>query len=183
MVTTFIERFRMERDPLRDLGRYDLPAGYTWAAWDEALVTSHATTVHAAFRNTLDAQLFPNLTDLAAGTGLLLAIAATEGFCPAASWLVCDGRGPAGAIQGIVGGRWGAIQNVAVRHEHRGRGLGEALVNRALHGFADAGASAAYLDVTARNAAAVRLYRRLGFAVRKKCFSALVADEPAGAGL
>ena len=64
----------------------------------------------------------------------------------------------------------GAIQNLAVAREHRRRGLGESLVLRALGGFRRAGIGRVTLEVTAQNAAAIRLYRRLGFSAFKTVY-------------
>jgi mycothiol synthase len=59
--------------------------------------------------------------------------------------------------------RYGSIQNVGVLPNFRGRGLGTALVRQALLSFAELGLEKAYLEVTAENAGAYRLYERLGF--------------------
>lgn len=68
------------------------------------------------------------------------------GFC--AFWLVCD------EIH---------INNLAIRPGLRGRGLGTALVREVLAQAQVLGARRATLEVRASNAAALRLYRRLGF--------------------
>ncbi len=67
----------------------------------------------------------------------------------------------------------GALQNVGVAPSWRGRGLGEALVLLALHGFRRAGMARAQLEVTARNEGAQRLYRRLGFRRTKTLYKAV----------
>lgn len=69
-----------------------------------------------------------------------------------------------GTIQGIrdISGI-GAIQNFGVTPEHRGRGLGTQLMAVSLAGFASVGVRRVYLEVTAQNEAAIRLYHRLGF--------------------
>ncbi|MBP1635324.1 MAG: ribosomal-protein-alanine N-acetyltransferase [Acidobacteria bacterium] len=55
------------------------------------------------------------------------------------------------------------INNVAVRPELRGKGLGRALVESALHHGRAAGARMALLEVRRSNLAAQRLYLGLGF--------------------
>jgi len=52
---------------------------------------------------------------------------------------------------------------VGIVPEYRGRGLGSILLAKALHGFRQAGALRAHLEVTSQNEGAIRLYRRLGF--------------------
>ena len=76
-------------------------------------------------------------------------------------------------------GRLGAIQNLAVTPGHRGRGLGTALLLQALAGFRQAGFVRAWLEVTAQNDGAVRLYHRLGFRRRKTLYKAVpIASNP-----
>jgi ribosomal-protein-alanine N-acetyltransferase len=87
---------------------------------------------------------------------------AVAGFC--AFWLVCD------EIH---------INNVALRPELRGRGLGTSLLR---HVFAEAhrlGARRATLEVRASNVSARRLYERLGFSVsgtRRNYYTSPVED-------
>ena len=57
----------------------------------------------------------------------------------------------------------GVIGQVYVLSEHRRRGLGRALVDRALRGFADRGVERSILTAIAGNQAALGLYTRLGF--------------------
>jgi ribosomal protein S18 acetylase RimI-like enzyme len=57
----------------------------------------------------------------------------------------------------------GAIQNIGVTPKHRGLGLGTVLLWHALAGFRQAGIERVFLEVTAQNSGACRLYERLGF--------------------
>src|SRR5438552_15787068 len=84
-----------------------------------------------------------------------------------------------GTVQGIRdrNGMW-SIQNLGVLPAYRGRGLGSALLLKALDGFRSYGLGRAFLEVTAQNTAAVALYRRLGFRCRKTTYKAVE-----GAGL
>jgi ribosomal protein S18 acetylase RimI-like enzyme len=52
---------------------------------------------------------------------------------------------------------------VGVTPWHRHRGIGTALMQAAMLGFRAAGLDRAFLEVTAENVAAVRLYESLGF--------------------
>jgi ribosomal protein S18 acetylase RimI-like enzyme len=67
------------------------------------------------------------------------------------------------------------IQNLGVIPSERGRGLGAALMHKAMIGFRQAGLGRAALEVTAQNDAAVRLYRRLGFRCRRTLYKAVDA--------
>ncbi len=93
-------------------------------------------------------------------------------FCPSATWMVVYQpepdwpAGDCGTIQGITrNGGIGSIQNVGVTPEHRGQGIGRALVIQALRGFLECGMACSVLEVTAENEGAVRLYRSIGFEV------------------
>jgi ribosomal protein S18 acetylase RimI-like enzyme len=91
-----------------------------------------------------------------------------------------------GTVQGLIDGHGsGAIQNLGVMPDYRGKGIGRALLLRALAGFAAAGASRAVLEVTARNEPAVRMYRNVGFRSYKTLYRGVEVPESAtvGAGL
>jgi ribosomal protein S18 acetylase RimI-like enzyme len=96
-------------------------------------------------------------------------IMAKPGFLPGATWL-CASRGDTGAalycgtVQGVIDRNgMGSIQNLGIVPEQRGHGLGAALMQMALMGFQRAGLRRVFLEVTAQNSGAVRLYKRLGF--------------------
>jgi ribosomal protein S18 acetylase RimI-like enzyme len=98
------------------------------------------------------------------------------GFLAAATWLIACPEGYCGTVQGVMDrGPIGAIQNLGVIPEYRGRGLGHALVRQAIEGFYQAGLRRAYLEVTAENDAAVRLYRNVGFRRAKTLYKAVDA--------
>lgn len=200
--SAYFKRFRMEIGLSGPAGPEvpPLPLGYRLVAWHDGLLDAHARTKFRAFRDEIDAAVFPCLGDLEGCRRLMREIRGKAGFLPAASWLVARsrsaGRSPAeesrpaelewcGTIQGIVdsAGR-GSIQNIGVVPAHRGQGLATALVAAALGGFAAAGADRAALEVTADNHRAVRLYQRLGFRRTKTMYK--VVDGPtldAGRGI
>ena len=78
-----------------------------------------------------------------------------------------------GTFQAIHDGyALGSVQNVGVTRGIRGRGLGSLLLYHALVGFREMGIKRAFLEVTARNTGAVRLYHRLGFRCVKTVYKA-----------
>jgi len=157
-----------------------LPTGYTLLPWDPLLLDLHAEAKYHSFRFEVDSNVFPCLGEYDGCLRLMKEIAGKETFLPQATWLAVydpgDG-GPleyCGTIQGIRDkSGFGAEQNIGTTPEHRGQGLGTALIVRSLAGFLRSGQRRVYLEVTAQNHGAVRLYRRLGFAKVRTVYKAV----------
>ncbi|MBX9584791.1 MAG: GNAT family N-acetyltransferase [Gemmataceae bacterium] len=192
---TYFKRYRMEvdlrRPPSGVFGPAVLPAGFVWVAWHDSLLDAHAEVKALSFADETDSVVFPSLGSLDGCRELMVAIRGRPGFCPPATWLVAapaaDGSWPAGGcvatIQGLVDeAGFGAVQNVGVLPDYRGRGIGRALLLKALRGFAAVGARRAFLEVTAQNAPAVRMYRDLGFRCYRTIYKAVPVREPAVVG-
>ncbi len=188
MGTIYFKRLRLELE----LGNSQfpqpvLPIGFEWLPWETSLLQRHAVTKHESFRTELDARIFPCFRDPAGCLDLMSEITQRATFAPAATWLVScrfpDGTADdCATIQGIVqAGGWGAIQNVGVVPEYRGRGLGRALLLQCLAGFQRLGVPRVYLEVTASNLPAVQLYRSLGFCLARTTYRAVEEDPNASA--
>ena len=170
---TYFRRFRMEIDLRQaDLPEPFLPEGYLWTGWNRDLVERHAAAKYASFRDELDSQVFPCLGELPGCHRLMSEIASQSSFLPEATWLISarsfedDLIHDVGTIQGLAHTSMvGAIQNVGVVAEHRGQGLGRALVLRCLHGFRLIGIPRVSLEVTADNRHAIELYKKVGFRI------------------
>lgn len=174
MAITYYKRFRMEVDLDGPLAPSLLPEPFTWTIWDESLLECHAEVKYLSFREEIDSHVFPCLGDRHGCQRLMREIRRKPGFLPAATWLIGCPEGYCGTIQGVMDrGPIGAIQNVGVVPAYRGRGLGRALIRKALLGFRQAGLHRAYLEVTAENVAAVRLYRDVGFRRAKTLYKAV----------
>jgi len=181
MDLTYFKRYRMEID-LADGGfpRAAPPAGYHFLPWDESLLEAFAQAKFLSFRSEIDANVFPCLGELAGCRRLMSEIARKPGFLPEATWLAVraptDRRRPeyCGTVQGIRDrAGLGAIQNLGITPPHRDVGLGTSLLSRALEGFRRVGMTRVYLEVTAQNDGAIRLYQRLGFTMVKTVFKAI----------
>jgi ribosomal protein S18 acetylase RimI-like enzyme len=170
MALTYFKRYRMELD-LRRWGGQPLapPTGYRLWAWDPGLLSAHADVKYRCFQQELDANIFPCFGSRDGCQRLMQEISQRQGFIPQATWLLSH-AGPrgddfCGTIQGVrEAADLASIQNIGIVPEHRGHGLGTVLIHRALAGLRDAGLARVYLEVTAQNDGAVRLYQRLGFA-------------------
>jgi len=185
--TSYFKRFRMEADLGTPRQVPALPPDYRMVAWNEAVIDVHARTKFRAFRDELDAIVFPCLGSLDGCRRLMREIRGKSGFLPAATWLIARGSSPeslqwCGTIQGVAErGGVGMIQNVGVVPGHRGLGLGRCLVERALAGFRMHGLGRASLEVTVDNARAMRLYQQLGFRRTRTVYKVVdpAASEPA----
>jgi hypothetical protein len=168
MGLTYFKRFRMEIDLVGRSFPVHIPRGYVALPWDRSLLEAHAEAKYLSFHSEIDANVFPCLGEPAGCQRLMNEISRRDGFLPEATWLLAweggSEREYCGTIQGIRDQhRFGAIQNLGIVAEHRGHGLGSALMHLALSGFQQVGLRRAFLEVTAQNEGAIRLYRRLGF--------------------
>ena len=71
----------------------------------------------------------------------------------------------------------GYVQNLYVRPDSRGAGVGAALLDAAERALADIGADVVSLEALADNAAARRFYRRHGYDVHRVTMEKSLADE------
>lgn len=174
MAITYYKRFRMEVE-LDGLGPPPrLPQEFRFVRWEESLIDRHAEVKFLSFRDELDALVFPSLGDRHGCQRLMREIRRKPGFLPEATWLIGCPEGFIATIQGVVDrGLVGSIQNVGVVPGYRGLGLGRALIRQALSGFGGAGVERVFLEVTAENAGAVRIYRELGFRKAKTLYRAV----------
>lgn len=192
----------MELDLRHPRPSAELPGGFYWLPWENGILDLHSQVKHQCFIGEMDARVFPCLDTLSGCRDLMAAIAARPGFCPGATWLVAGkswcvpgntSHLPEGVpfgfssdvcvatVQGLMDTpRYGGIQNLGVISSYRGLGIGRALLLKALDGFASAGVRRAYLEVTAKNDAAIRMYRRLGFRSFKTIYREVEVEETAG---
>ena len=161
-----------------------LPQGYHWEEWNDALVERHAVAKYRSFKDELDSEVFACLGEYYGCLRLMNDISRQEAFLAPATWLIAwtDERGnvhDCGTIQGIaLSDQLGSIQNVGIVPEHRGMGLGRALVLKSLEGFRLAGSKRVVLEVTANNHAAVELYRSLEFKTVRTMYRISPIEEP-----
>lgn len=181
MAVTYYRRFRMEFN-LRKLEPPEpqLPRGYYWVPWSDAMVDRHAQVKFESFRSEIDSHVFTCLGDTAGCQRLMHEISRQRTFLPQTTWLIACWD-PAtsrlidcATIQGLAQSRWmGSIQNVGVAPQYRGLGLGRALVLKALRGFRQTRLRRVYLEVTADNVPAVELYRSVGFRLIRTTYKAV----------
>jgi ribosomal protein S18 acetylase RimI-like enzyme len=181
MGLTYFKRYRMEVSLAgRELAPVSLPRGYSLSPWDESLLEAHADAKFLSFRSEIDANVFPCLGESSGCHRLMHEIRQKEGFLPGATWLLSYRENLTaaadfcGTIQGIRDSAgMGAIQNLGITPDHRGHGLGRALLVKALTGFQQAGLKQAFLEVTAQNDVAIHLYQQMGFVHSRTVYKAV----------
>lgn len=167
----YFKRYRMELDLRLPRPPIELPRGFHWLPWDIGLLELHSRVKFHCFAGETDAEVFPSLSHLCGCRDLMTAIVGRPGFCPGATWLVVGKDGCVATVQGLLdSNRFGGIQNLGVLSDFRGLGIGRAILLKALVGFAAVGARRAFLEVTAKNEAAVRMYRQIGFKAYKTIY-------------
>jgi GNAT superfamily N-acetyltransferase len=171
MSVTYFKRYRMAADLRKtQIPRLELDGSFELLPWHPDLLEAHADVKCRSFQWEHDANIFPCLGELDGCRALMREISSRSGFLPGVTWLAVHDQPEqgifeyCGTIQGIRARTGtGSIQNVGITPDYRGRGVGTALILQALHGFYHAGVHRVFLEVTAENAGAIRLYRRVGF--------------------
>lgn len=159
----FFKRYRMEIS-LGSLPEVLPPQGYSFVHWDRTYRDHHGEVLYRSFYQQIDSVVFASLGDSTGCRQLIYDLSQRSDFIPESTWLLASPTGFCGTVQGLRSTKdQGAIQNLGITSEHQGQGLGGLLLLQALHGFRHVGMKRATLEVTAENAPAVRLYRRLGF--------------------
>lgn len=180
-MNTYVKRFQMVYDLRnRPLIEPVLPDHFVWIPWSQGVLKTHATVLYLSFRGNIDGKIFPSFGSLDRCRNLMDALSSRQGFLPGTTWLMSQNlpHSPpeyCATIQGIQhSSDVGSIQNVAVLPEFRRRGLGAALVQKALLGFQQAGIERVGLEVTAENCSALRLYKKNGFDILKTIYKEVV---------
>lgn len=184
MDIAYFKRYRMEIHLAGcSLSPPPAPPPYRLISWDSSLLDAFSQAKYLSFRDEIDANVFPCLSDFEGCRRLMSEIVRKPGFLPKATWLVvCYPNGSerpeyCGTIQGVRDPHGqGAIQNVGTIPQHRRRGLGACLLLHALAGFRAAGIQRVYLEVTANNHEAIRLYRRIGFTTIRTVYKTVEAE-------
>ena len=185
MDLTYFKRFRMEIDLAgRDLTPTPVPSNYDFLPWEESLLDAFSQAKYRSFRNELDANVFPCLAEFDGCRKLMAEIVRKPGFLPEATWLVvCSGRWtkPARLLRHRAGNPRPAGTGGHPEPGHRSRTPQRSAWARACCGARwpasiEAGVRRVYLEVTAQNEGAIRLYRRVGFVAIRTVYKAVEAE-------
>lgn len=160
----YVKRYRLEcwlNEPIEPV---TLPEGYRFIAWQPELWVNHAEVKVAAFANTIDARIFPNLGQIQGCMNLMQEIAEHPAFFPEATMIIRHGRSDVACVQCLCEHQhYAMIQNLAVHPLEQGQGLGKVLLGHTLRVLQDFGIREVRLEVSAKNEPAIRLYNHFGF--------------------
>lgn len=178
MPVVYFKRYRMQFDLLETLIPAPRPASSAeFLEWDEKLVYLHGMVKWESFRREMDVNVFPCLGDRDGCRQLMRDISRRDNFVPESTWLATHyseklhSSRPVGTIQGLRLDRdLGAIQNIGVIPEFRGKGIARELIRRNLCGFREVGCCKVQLEVTIHNFDAIRLYESVGFRISETVF-------------
>ncbi len=151
--------------------------GVTITPWTEARQDDSVRLVAAAYRGHIDSDINDQYRSPAGARRFLSNIIQYPGcgtFFAPASYMALSERNLCGiSLASLVGERTGHITQICAAPAHRGQGIGYALLRRSLLAFAEHGCERVSLTVTAANQEAIRLYRQMGFSLRRQ-FTAYV---------
>lgn len=158
------------------------PPGVSFALWTENRQDDAARLIAASYRGHIDSHINDQYRSPAGARRFLANIVQYPGcgsFFAPASFLAWDQaqRTLCGiSLSSLVAPEVGHITQICVAPSHQGRGIGYELLRRSLAALAGCGCRKASLTVTSANAAAIRLYQRVGFQTRRD-FAAYVWER------
>jgi mycothiol synthase len=145
-----------------ELGQIPAPPGLTCFTWDKVDPNVFLDTLLLTYEGSQDC---PELSGVRTGAEIVAGHQASGVFDPGRWWLVLEGERAVGVLllTEMPDERNWDVSYVGVIPAARGRGLGRALMHKALADAQAAGSPALTLAVDARNAPARELYQSLGF--------------------
>jgi len=174
----YFPRYFMELD----LGAYSAPdlraTSMPIIQWDSIKLPLAAGVVLRSYREEADAQICEDYCSAAGCESYLRSLIENPGcgsFLREASFMGLNEEGvPCGfIISSRIASCAGMIPQIAIDPAHQGRGVGDALMKRALASMQASGIRSVGLTVTKKNRRAYEWYQRLGFRLRKE-FGAFV---------
>jgi ribosomal protein S18 acetylase RimI-like enzyme len=147
-------------------------AGISIVRWTQARHEETARLVANAYHGHLDGEINDQYRSVTGARRFLTNIVQYPGcgkfFAPASYGAVnAEGELRGASLASLVADDVGHITQVCVARGHQGTGLGYELVRQSLMSLAVHGCRNVSLTVTASNANAVSLYRRMGFTTRR----------------
>ena len=169
------------REPAPASGAIVVPSDLELASWTPEDYQAAGELVYTSYVGHSDAQINDQYRSLHGSLRFLHNIVRFPGcgvFEPGFSWTLRDRR--SGALVGMVlcsrvGSDVAHITQLCIAQQHRGRGLGRALLGKSAESLLTQGFKALTLTVTESNQQALRLYEWFGFTLRHR-FDAMVLE-------
>jgi ribosomal protein S18 acetylase RimI-like enzyme len=150
--------------------------------WHSSHLLPAAGVAHRSYRNGIDAIICADYGSEATCAAYLRSLVDNPGcgvFLPGSSFVGLDSRGaPCGFILASrISNTAAMIPQISIHPAHQGKGLGNALIHRALSSLQPAGFQLVRLTVTGQNRRAFEWYLRLGFKIRRNFGAYLWKDD------
>jgi len=150
--------------------------------WAERRQDSAGQVIATAYQGHVDGKINDQYRTLSGARRFLMNIVQYPGcgaFFQPASFVALDptsGRMAGLSLASLVASDIGHITQICVAPEYKGQGLGYELLRRSMDAMRAHGCRKVSLTVTAANDDAIRLYRRVGYSIRR-VFAAYVWDN------
>lgn len=158
-----IKRWLMSLTVQKKIEEPHPPPGYDIVLWDDQYLEGCTQVIHDANKGSLDLLIYPAFRTLEGTNHMVRGIRAGQ-FSEGVSCIALFNDSPCGTV--LVthpSPHDGFIAEMAVARAHQGKGVGTALLGKALSAGYDQGMTAFRLGVTEDNTAAVALYQKFGF--------------------
>ena len=165
------DRVTMSVELAGELPDCTLSPGYELDTWNDNYLDQVAQLFHEANRDTVDALIYPQFRTFEETRRMVQAVrdGGAGALVREASGIVLHAGGLCGAIMLVrPGPGQGLVVVVAIAPADQGRGVGRALLTRALASAWEAGIQTVDLTVTEENRPALALYRRSGFSPKRR---------------
>ncbi|MEO8026590.1 MAG: GNAT family N-acetyltransferase [Bryobacteraceae bacterium] len=159
-------------------------ASLVFEPWAERRQDSAAQVIGAAYQGHVDSKINDQYRSISGARRFLMNIVQYPGcgaFFQPGSFVALDpvtGRMAGLSLASLVSNDIGHITQICVAPEYKGKGLGYELLRQSMEAMRVHGCRRVSLTVTAANEDAIRLYRRLGYSIRK-VFAAYVWEPKA----
>ncbi len=155
--------------------------GATVIPWESAHLSRAAAVILESYRDQTDSLICSDYATLSGCESYLQSLVQNPGcgtLLPEGSFVTVgdDGEACGFVLVSRISATAGMIPQISIHPRYQGRGLGMALMERALQRFRVGGFRTVGLTVTKKNCRALDWYQRLGFKVRKE-FGAYVWER------
>ncbi len=164
-----IERVTMVVELPVELPSSRITKGYEIESWDDVYLGEVSHLIYEGYKGTIDQIVYPELKTIAGTKKMITALinGASGRFDKEISKISFFNSNICGTVLFTLVKEEGFIPETIVSKDHRGKGLGKALLVKTLEDAIDNNVNKVRLGVSKNNVPAVSLYRKIGFEEKK----------------